>query len=82
MLHLVVVEHMRQREAFHTLLVRVARLAREHGEIRRTLHSVQAWAPAIGCSVLGSWVETMRGAVRNKGRCKRRRTPAQDPSTS
>ena len=32
-------------------------------------------------SVLGSWVKTMRGAVRNKERCKRRRTPTQDPST-
>ena len=31
--------------------------------------------------VLGSWVNTMRDAVMNKERWKRRRTPTQDPST-
>ena len=31
--------------------------------------------------VLGSWGNTMRGAVRNKGRWKRRRRPTQYPST-
>ena len=32
-------------------------------------------------SVLGSWGNTMRDAVRNEERWKRRRTPTQDPST-
>ena len=31
--------------------------------------------------VLGSWGNTMLGAVRNKEICKRSRTPTQDPST-
>ena len=33
-------------------------------------------------SVLGSWGNTMRDAVRNKERWKRCRTPTQDPSTN
>ena len=35
-----------------------------------------------GDHVLGSWGNTMRDAVRNKERWRRRRTPTQDPSTS
>ena len=35
-----------------------------------------------GALVLGSWGNTMRGAVRNKERWKARPAPTQDPSTN
>ena len=37
--------------------------------------------PSAPVTVLGSWGRSMRGAVRNKERRKRRWTPSQDPST-
>ena len=50
-------------------------------ELLRGRQQARAVCEGMVASVPGTWGKAMRGAVRNKERWKRRRAPAQDPST-
>ena len=68
-----------QRKAAASLVL-VAQRTNHRGAVGGAVYRGYAAAAKLG-SVLGSWGETMRDAVRNTESWKGRRTPTQDPST-
>ena len=53
----------------------------QEGQVRGHQAGAPSHTPSLR-AVRGSWVKSMRDAVRNKERWKRRRAPTQDPSTN